>query len=133
MAQTHRVMRRAFAYGPQFAADPAAQRGLAGLFMGANLTDQFEFVMQTWMSMGGFRSPDLSPNASGCDPLFGPQKDTAGLTDFDCLPDSATLPPTSAGYQTTPGLDRFVRTDGSLYVFLPSVHALRQMANGGIA
>ncbi|HEY0140912.1 MAG TPA: hypothetical protein VGF48_08450 [Thermoanaerobaculia bacterium] len=132
-ATTHRVMRRAFAYGPQFSADPAAQRGLAGLFLGANLTEQFEFVMQTWMSTGGFRSPDLSPNASGCDPLFGPQKDTPGLGDFDCLPDSATLPPTTAAYQTTPGLQRFVRTDGSLYVFLPSVHALRQMAEGTIA
>ncbi|MEA2465319.1 MAG: hypothetical protein QOJ98_3066 [Acidobacteriota bacterium] len=132
-AQTHRVMRRAFAYGPEFAADPSAQRGLAGLFMGANLTDQFEFVMQTWMSTGGFRSPDLSPNASGCDPLFGPQPGNPGLTAFDSLPDSVPLPPTSSEYQSTPGLERFVRTDGSLYVFLPSVHALKQMGNGGIA
>lgn len=136
MAQTHRVMRRAFAYGPEFAADPEAQRGLAGLFMGADLKEQFEFVMQTWMSMSGPRSPDLSPNSSGCDPLFGPQADNPGLpglVDFECLPDSAALPPTASEYQTTPGLDRFVRTDGALYVFLPSVHALGQMANGGIA
>jgi Dyp-type peroxidase family len=132
-ADAHRVMRRAFAYGPEFSSDPSAQRGLAGLFMGAVLTDQFEFVMQTWMSTGGFRSPDLSPNASGCDPLFGPQPGNPGLTAFDALPDSATLPPTSADYQSTPGLDRFVRTDGSLYVFLPSVHALTAMGKGGIA
>jgi len=133
-AKIHRVMRRAFAYGPPFASAPSAQRGLAGLFMGAVLTDQFEFLMQTWMSAGGFRTPDLSPNASGCDPLFGPQPGgSAALDAFDCLPDSATLPPTSADYDSTPGLDRFVRTDGSLYVFLPSMHALTLMSTGAIA
>jgi deferrochelatase/peroxidase EfeB len=132
-AQTHRVMRRAFAYGPPFASDQAAQRGLAGLFMGVDLNEQFEFLMQTWMSQGGFRTPDVSPNASGCDPLFGPQPGNPGLTAFDYLPDSAALPPTSAEYQSTPGLDRFVRTDGSLYVFLPSMSALKMMADGGTA
>jgi Dyp-type peroxidase family len=120
----HRVMRRAFAYGPPFAKDPAADRGLAGLFMGANLQDQFVFLMQTWVQSGFYRVPyDASPNGSGIDPLFGPQPDQDS-TDFSYL--------SNGEYKTIPGMTRFVRTDGGLFVFLPSITALGFLAKGSI-
>ena len=124
-AQQHRVRRFATPYGPPYTpASADAQRGLVGWFMGANLTDQFEFVMQTWISTGGFRpGNDASPNASGVDPLFGPQKEDVvkGDFEFDDLDGSGT-------YHVQPGLQRFIRTDGGLYAFLPSLTALRTLA-----
>jgi Dyp-type peroxidase family len=121
----HRVMRRAFAYGPTFESNPAAERGLAGLFMGASLQDQFVFLMQTWVQAGFFRDPnDASPNHSGVDPLFGPQPDQAS-TDFAYLGSDGQ-------YKTVGGLTRFVRTDGGLFVFLPSITALGWLAKGNI-
>ncbi|HEY0781096.1 MAG TPA: hypothetical protein VGE98_01475, partial [Thermoanaerobaculia bacterium] len=130
-AERNRVMRRATAYGPPYTgdSDAAVQRGLVGLFIGANLTAQFEFIMNTWISGGSFRLPDASPNQSGIDPLFGPQPEPpppAAHTDF------AYLPASSSTYRTLPGLQRFVRTDGGLYVFLPSVCALGWLMAGQI-
>ncbi len=132
LAEIHRVMRRAFAYGPPYADDPQAQRGLAGLFMGASLIDQFEFVMGTWIFQGSFRTPDLSPNSSGIDPLFGTDSPFQSKA-FDYLPTNTPLPPAQGSYVTANGLKRFVRTDGGLYVFLPSITALGHMAGGPIA
>jgi deferrochelatase/peroxidase EfeB len=129
-AEIHRVMRRAFAYGPAYAEDPTAQRGLAGLFMGASLTDQFEFLMGTWIFGNAFRFPDLSLNASGIDPLFGTT--VVPNSNFDYLPSNAQLPPTSSDYISTTGLKRFIRTDGGLYVFLPGIAALALLGKGPI-
>jgi deferrochelatase/peroxidase EfeB len=124
-AEQHRVRRFATPYGPPYTpASADAQRGLVGWFMGANLTDQFEFLMNTWISTGGFRpGNDASPNASGVDPLFGPQKEDVAQGDFefDYLGSSGT-------YQSLPGLQRFIRTDGGLYAFLPSLTALRTLS-----
>ncbi|HYC93771.1 MAG TPA: hypothetical protein VEO54_31500 [Thermoanaerobaculia bacterium] len=128
MRERHRVMRRAFAYGPPYATAPEADRGLVGLFMGASLTDQFEFLMQTWMNTGFFRNPDASPNGSGVDPLFGPQPSNTspGATSFSYLDDNGA-------YKQVPGtMTRFVRTDGSLYVFLPGMAGLEHLSNGTI-
>ncbi len=119
----HRVMRRAFAYGPPYSEAPAADRGLVGLFMGAVLKDQFEFIQNSWMFGNNFRNPDGSRNKGGVDPLFGPP---AGMdTNFE-------YPDASGNYVTVPGLKRFIRTDGSLYVFLPSITAMGQMSRGTI-
>ncbi|MDQ3815367.1 MAG: hypothetical protein M3347_15725 [Armatimonadota bacterium] len=128
-AELHRVRRFAKPYGPPYTPDTRdAQRGLVGLFMGANLTDQFEFIMGTWFNQGGFRQIDHSPNASGLDPLLGAQGDDQYFA-------YCTAPPKS--YQKVPdaesdgiSLTRFVRTDGGLYVFLPGFTALGFMAQG---
>jgi hypothetical protein len=126
-AVQHRIRRFATPYGPPYTpASADAQRGLVGWFMGANLTDQFEFLMNTWISTSGFRpGNDASPNASGVDPLFGPQKEDVfhGDFEFDYLGGSGT-------YQKCPGLQRFIRTDGGLYAFLPSLTALRTLSAG---
>jgi deferrochelatase/peroxidase EfeB len=100
----HRILRRAGPYGPEYSESTAGvQRGLVGLFIGAKLRDQFEFVMDTWIAQGGFRN-GLPAEA---DPLFAP--DALG------------------------SLRSFIRTDGALYVLLPGIAGLTQIAQGRVA
>jgi deferrochelatase/peroxidase EfeB len=137
-AARHRVMRRATAYGPPY--DPANPndgnpRGLIGLFMGVSLPAQFEFIMQLWVFAGNFRNPDASTNGSGVDPLFGPSSSAAynsKVFEYNTAetgaPAYVSVPPTGQG----PELTRFVRTDGGLYVFLPSITAIGLLVRGAI-
>jgi deferrochelatase/peroxidase EfeB len=127
-AQIHRVRRFATPFGPPYTPETGdAYRGLVGLFMGADLVNQFEFIMQTWIGQGSFRSPDLSPNHSGVDAFFGPQAQpppSAGDASFDYLSSDGST------WEERPGLTRFIRTDGGLYVFLPGISALGDIAQG---
>lgn len=123
-AVQHRIRRFATPYGPEYTPGTAGTpRGLVGHFMGANLAEQFEFLMSTWINTGYFRQPDASPNGSGVDPLFGPQ---AGEdADFSRLG-------RAGDYETTSPMTRFIVTKGGLYVFLPSIAALEAIATGQI-
>ena len=127
--QQHRVMRRARPYGPPYTEKTAdAQRGLVGLFLGANLTEQFQFVMEQWIGSPGFHRPPDSPNQSGVDPLFGPiLKDAAESHDFEYLANAPRKSGDKASWNTVKGLSRFVRTDGALYVFIPSIKTLKAL------
>jgi hypothetical protein len=136
LAKLNRVLRRARPYGPPYdPADPesaAQQRGLIGLFIGADLGAQFEFLMSTWITNGNFSSNDNSPNDSGYDPLFGPPPDAVSqfTTELSyCMGNDPTNP---ADYETLPGLPQLVITKGGLYVFLPSITALGYLASGTI-
>jgi len=129
-AEKHRIVRRASPYGPPYVAGekPGVQRGLVGLFMGAVLASQFRFVTTTWFELNGFRSPDASPNNSGVDPLFGPQ-----VADPDPTNDDVFAFNNKGTYKTIPTkLTRFIRTDGSLYVFLPGIQGLISLSKGTI-
>jgi deferrochelatase/peroxidase EfeB len=126
-AEQHRIRRFATPYGPPYTPESAgAQRGLVGWFMCASLVQQFEFVMNTWITVpgGGFRNVDVSPNTSGVDPLFGPQPRSIDPVDGDFDLDYLA----GGSYDTVPGLTRFIRTDGGLYGFLPSLTAIRQLS-----
>jgi deferrochelatase/peroxidase EfeB len=129
-AEKHRIVRRASPYGPPY--DPSEkegiQRGLVGLFIGAVLDDQFRFVTSVWFEQSGFRNPDASPNQSGVDPLFGPQTQTIDANPLDSIfayNDKGT-------YNSTPKMTRFIRTDGSLYLFLPGIQGLTYLSQGKI-
>lgn len=131
-AGQHRVMRRASPYGPVYQPGEASgiQRGLVGLFIGADLFNQFQFIMSQWISAGSFRNPD-TPNNSGIDPLFGPQPDDPDPNHQNLeyyVGQNGNNPP----YEDLTGLTRFIRTDGSLYVFLPGINALRYLSEGKI-
>jgi deferrochelatase/peroxidase EfeB len=103
-SQQRRIIRRAGPYGPDYSESTRdAQRGLVGLFIGAKLREQFEFVMNTWVGQGGFRNG----LPADVDPLFAP--DALG------------------------SLHSFIRTDGALYVFLPGIAGLAQIAQGRVA
>jgi deferrochelatase/peroxidase EfeB len=125
-AELHRVRRFATSYGPPYTSKTRdAQRGLVGLFMGANLTDQFEFIMGTWFNNGGFRQVDYSPNQSGIDPFLAAE-DTNQYFAY-CTADCGS---SSANYTEVPNLNSFIRTDGGLYVFLPGFAGLGYIARG---
>ncbi|HLM01643.1 MAG TPA: hypothetical protein VK400_11360 [Pyrinomonadaceae bacterium] len=137
MANAHRVLRRARPYGTAYdPTDPASkdkQRGLIGLFIGADLQNQFEFLMNTWITQGGFTPNDNSQNQGGYDPLFGPPPGVAsqnpGTAEFIYCTGNPENP---SDYTTLPGLSQLIITKGALYVFLPSITALRYLAKGEI-
>lgn len=114
-----RIMRRADAYGPHYegGADDGKPRGLAGHFMCAMLFNQFEFIMSTWVESGTF--PGLKAQA-GIDPLLGN------------VPDGSNFVYWKSGQPVTVGgFSRFVTTKGGLYCFIPSITAIKWMAQNG--
>jgi deferrochelatase/peroxidase EfeB len=138
MAAQHRILRRARPYGPSYdSAKPGSgsqQRGLIGLFLGADLSNQFEFLMQTWITQGGFSPNDASPNDGGYDPLFGPPPaaQSDNTTELAYCPGSPGDPSNTSAYTVLPGLPQLVVTVGALYVFLPGIPALHYFATGTI-
>ncbi len=118
--QQHRIVRRGISYGPPY--DPAQPqdgqaRGLLGLFIGASLRDQFEFLMTQWANDGTFAAGLGRTN----DPLIGAQANEAGSFSI----------PRPEGAVVLHGLTRFVSTRGGAYCFLPSISGLRYLAGLG--
>lgn len=115
----HRIVRRGLPYGPVF--DPAhpddgIERGLLGLFIGASLKDQFEFLMSEWVNgdtfapgIGGTRDPVLGNNENAMRKFF--------------------IPVQGQGKLVVSGFSQLVTTRGSAYGFLPSLTALRYLAS----
>lgn len=131
----HRIVRRAIPYGPPF--DPEhpddAERGLIGWFIGADLADQFEFIMGQWvnsarfvMSVAGPGGANPAKNISGEDVL-------AGIN--DPATSSFTLSRPGQPNVVITGFPSFVTTRGSAYCYLPSLTALGWLAglDGGAA
>ena len=114
---THRIVRRGLPYGPAY--DPAnpddgIARGLMGIFIGASLSNQFEFLMKHWANDGGFAGVGQTK-----DPILGANN-----------PEDSKFVIPVAGEKPVVlrGFSRFVRTRGSAYCFLPSVTALKYLA-----
>ncbi|MFI6084841.1 Dyp-type peroxidase [Streptomyces sp. NPDC051217] len=109
-----RIMRRGIPYGQPF--DPAgsagngpdAPRGLVFVCYQADLVRQFEFIQKDWVEDPDFpmRSPD-----PGRDPLVG----TATDVSFQ-------------GRQVR--FEQFVRTEGAVYAFSPSLSTIELLADG---
>lgn len=115
---SHRIVRRGLPYGPPY--DPASpndgqERGLLGLFLGASLKNQFEFLMKHWANDGGFAGIGQTK-----DPILGDNSPA----------DSKFVIPQEPGKKPVvlKGFPRLVRTRGAAYCFVPSVTALRYLA-----
>ncbi|HZH23121.1 MAG TPA: hypothetical protein VEZ18_23300 [Geodermatophilus sp.] len=108
-----RIVRRGLTYGPPY--DPARprdgqERGVVGLFIGASLKEQFEFLLAEWARGGAF-----APGLRGTrDPFLG------GGGTFRV--------PVPGGRTELTDLPRLVTTRGGAYVFLPSVTGIRHLA-----
>lgn len=114
----HRIMRRADAYGPRYTGvDDGQKRGLAGHFMCAMLDNQFEFVMSQWVNCEKFPGPTAQ---AGIDPLLGNVLGGSSFTYWE-----------SGDPVAVDGLSRFVTTKGGLYCFIPSITAIKWMAQNG--
>ena len=117
VARIHRMIRRGTAYGPLLPEDAlhddGADRGLMFAFVGAHLGRQFEFVQSQWINDGVF----FGGNADK-DPIIGTKPGS----------DSYTIPrcPVRRRLQ---GLPQFVTTRGGEYCFMPSLTALKWLAD----
>ncbi|WP_079031744.1 Dyp-type peroxidase [Streptomyces specialis] len=120
-----RLMRRGIPYGMPFdpaggeANGPDAPRGLVFVSYQADLVQQFEFVQRTWIEGADF--PERSPQV-GRDAVIG----RGGQVAF---PSGGTETPTAS---VELSLRQFVRTEGCVYAFTPSLPALKQLADGTI-
>ena len=113
--RNHRIVRRGMPYGPEYTPgdpDDGVERGLLGMFICADLANQFEFIMKDWLRSAGFGGA----TPQGKDPLLGDNK-TA---------DSNFQVPQSGGATLEfKGFPRFIQTRGSAYLLLPSLTALK--------
>jgi Dyp-type peroxidase family len=136
MSARHRILRRGKVYGPplfdpallQQLDQPEAQRvlvnlqddgqarGVHFLCVNADIKSQFEFIQQAWVNNPRFNGLD-----NNRDPLVG-DNDPA-----DRQPSAMLVPGYRSTLRTSP-LPRFVKTRGGIYLFMPSLTALRYLA-----
>jgi Dyp-type peroxidase family len=117
MARIHRMIRRGTAYGPLLPEgvleDDGADRGLIFAFVGAHLGRQFEFVQSEWINDGIFIGAGKDK-----DPVVGSIGDGREF--------SIPRKPLRKRLQ---GIPNFVVTRGGEYGFMPSLSALRWLAD----
>ena len=124
----HRIMRRGREFGASLpwqealrpdAPDP--QSGLHFICLNANISRQFEFIQNAWLSSAKFNG--MSGEA---DPLLGNREEMpAGQRT-----DGFRLPQPNGISRCLEGLPRFVTVRGGAYFFLPGLRALRYFAGG---
>ncbi|MFE2154206.1 peroxidase [Streptomyces lavendulae] len=119
-----RIIRRGIPFGPAYdpqhpegAGGPDTPRGLVFIGYQADLVQQFEFVAKKWINESDFpagRNPRV-----GADPVLGPDSPVTFETESD-----------DGSRATTLRFGRYVRTQGALYAFTPSLPTLRALAQG---
>jgi len=111
-----RIIRRGIPFGEPF--DPAlgkdhgpdAERGLVFACYQASIPAQFSFLQSQWANNSAFPSASAGP-----DPVIGPQ---------------GTCPFTQTSGTTQISVTQFVKVEGSVYAFTPSVPCLEALAAG---
>ncbi len=111
--QQHRILRRAFPYGPPYVPQDGQERGLIGHFICTSLQQQYEFVISQWVN-------GSTVDARARDPLIGAIDDEH--------------PPTFNFYRKdqkkkVEGFGRFTTTRGGAYCYLPSIAGLEALAH----
>jgi deferrochelatase/peroxidase EfeB len=120
---SHRLIRRGMPYGPVY--DPTQpydgiERGLLGYFINSNIENQYEFVLSQWVNDSEFvGAVRLDPKSK--DPLIATQDPADSIF---VIPQSNGAPPIKVT-----GLSTFVSTEAAAYCFLPSVSAVKFIAN----
>jgi deferrochelatase/peroxidase EfeB len=122
---THRLVRRGLPYGPTY--DPTKpydgiERGLLGYFINSSIENQYEFVLGHWVNDSEFAGAvRLHPKSK--DPMIGTQDPKESIF---VIPQANGAPPIKvAGFST------FVTTKAAAYCFLPSITAIKFIANLG--
>ena len=120
---THRLIRRGMPYGPAY--DPTQpydgiERGLLGYFINSSIENQYEFVLGHWVNDSEFAgSVRLNPKSK--DPMIGTQDPAESIFVIPRGNGGAPLKIT--------GFSSFVATRAAAYCFLPSITAIRFIAN----
>ena len=110
-ANNHRILRRGRKYGPRMTdpkTDAGADRGLLFICLNTDIARQFEFVQTTWLLNSGFHTLN-----DEVDPLVGPNG-------------KMTVP--EDPLRRTIQVETFVQMVGGDYFFLPSLPALKYLA-----
>ena len=115
-----RILRRGMSYGPPHGPDTAqAERGVVFMAYNASIAEQFELI-QSWLSGGN--SPGDGSYSGQRDPIFArPREGDRDSFDFGPCPRPGALP-------LPPGAARPVALQWGLYLFVPSVPALQDIA-----
>ena len=122
---SHRLIRRGMPYGPAY--DPGEpydgiERGMLFHFINSNIENQYEFVLRQWANDSEFAGAvRLHPKSK--DPLIGTQNPAESIF---VIPQADGGPPVEVT-----GLSSFVTTKAAAYVFLPSITAIKFIANSG--
>ncbi|MEV6955537.1 peroxidase [Streptomyces sp. NPDC051183] len=115
---SRRVIRRGIPFGPAYRPGSGpAERGLVFVSHQADLVGQFEFIANRWSNNADF--PPARHPRPGTDPVIGPPS-----------PAAFESPSPSGSRATTLAFQRFVRTEGAVYAFTPSIPTLRALAEG---
>jgi deferrochelatase/peroxidase EfeB len=120
---THRLTRRGMPYGPVY--DPTQpydgiERGLLGYFINSNIENQYEFVLGEWVNKAEFAgSVRLNPKSK--DPMIATQDPEESIF---VIPQANGAPPIKVT-----GLTTFVKTRAAAYCFLPSITAIKFIAD----
>jgi Dyp-type peroxidase family len=122
----HRLLRRGRPYGDALSLESALnqksghdERGLHFISLGANISRQFEFVQNAWLSSTKFAG--LSVEA---DPLLGNREPLQDGSDTDQF----SLPQENRPAKCLAQLPQFVTVLGGAYFFMPGLAALRYLA-----
>ena len=122
---SHRLIRRGLPYGPAY--DPGEpydgiERGMLFHFINSNIENQYEFVLRQWANDSEFAGAvRLHPKSK--DPLIGTQNPAESIF---VIPQANGGPPIEVT-----GLSSFITTKAAAYVFLPSITAIKFIANLG--
>jgi deferrochelatase/peroxidase EfeB len=116
---TPRVARRGSSYGPPLEGedDDGKDRGLIGMFLCANIEAQF-FVLMRWINETNFHAKVR--NRHGQDPLFGNRNTDQRSDTFEFQANGEKF--------VLSGLQDFIRTQGTLILFMPSMMLLQRMS-----
>ena len=120
LTNRRRMMRRGLPYGESGLRDDAGEHGVVFMALCASLFDQFEFVQQQWMQYGASFNV-----GNDTDPVVGLHRAGAKFV-VPADPNGAGLPFICAN------IPQFVETRGGEYFFLPSLTALREIAQGSV-
>jgi hypothetical protein len=99
--------------------DDGVDRGLVGMFLGADLRKQV-YTLTSWIVRNDF-SPVYDANRRAQDPLFGNRAVPGTSPDF--------IVPRPGGGATVKGLPDFVHTKGTAFMFYPGKTALAELAH----
>lgn len=118
-----RIMRRGAPYGLPFdptsggAFGPDEERGLLFVSYQADIARQFEFIQVDWVD-----EPDFPPGRQpvpGKDPVIAEAE-----VDYESADADGTIRHTPLTFR------QFVRTEGSVYAFMPSISTLKALSEG---
>src|SRR6476660_2607547 len=120
----HRILRRGREYGSELLPEEALQeappnesaRGLHFICLNANISRQFEFLQNAWITNTKF-----SGVTGESDPLLGNREPIPGCP----VTDNFTIPGDGMPRRRVSRLLQFVVVRGGAYFFLPSLRALR--------